>query len=901
MRATESTMSFLGRLRLWQKLAMLVAAMAVPAVVLGVFYFTEAAAGVHQARSELDGARYLKALGAVSAEMVTHRGRAYAFLNGDQARRDDVVAQAGEVDKQIVSMDAINIELGERLGVSQAWQDVKAEWSSLEAKTLQQTAEENDAAHTALAVHLNKLVATVGTQSMTAFDPERHTRALVRIASEFAPSLRLNGASMRRHAVRAASKGYLGGDDRMGILIFRERQNALFGRLSSALEDVSPQSKAELQPVVEAAKSAADDFYSVVESKILNASTLSVSGGAIYDAGVPTNRALRKVSLASYDALTLAVKERLVRLNERRAMTAGVTALALILALGLLRIITRSLSRPLRRAVSVFGKISAGHYDNQIDLTGTDEAGQVLRALAEMQSKLRTQLESERAMAFENARIRHALNKASTSVVLADAAHKIIYLNDTAQATFTRSQGEMSKSLHGFDALRVQGSDLEKLSADPGRERRALESLRSSEVQERTFGALTFRSVTSPVLNEKGERIGTVVEWTNRTHELGIEREVRSMLAAVVNGDLTARIPLQDKTGFFEAASRGVNQLADNLAETVATVKETAGEIYRGSQEISTGNTHLQQRTEQQSVSLAETASSMEEMTQTVRANAENASEANQLAIAARDQAEKGGGVVGKAVHAMAGINESARKIADIIGVIDEIAFQTNLLALNAAVEAARAGEQGRGFAVVASEVRTLAGRSASAAKEIKELIQDSVRKVGDGSVLVTQSGQTLDQIVASVKKVSDIVAEIAAASREQSSGIGQVNTAVVHIDQLTQQNAALVAQVSNASRSMAQEVNTLNQMLDGYRLGGDSDKPRQRATAVAARPSAEPRGVRKASAPAEGRSSDRGRKQESAPARTEKPRARANAAAADGATAGSAALQASDDEWQEF
>ena len=241
--------------------------------------------------------------------------------------------------------------------------------------------------------------------------------------------------------------------------------------------------------------------------------------------------------------------------------------------------------------------------------------------------------------------------------------------------------------------------------------------------------------------------------------------------------------------------------------------------MHRGAEEISAGNANLSQRTEEQSSSLEETASSMEEMTSTVKQNADNAGQANQLAIAARDQAEKGGAVTAKAVRAMADINEASRRIADIIGVIDEIAFQTNLLALNAAVEAARAGEQGRGFAVVASEVRSLAGRSATAAKEIKDLIQDSVRKVQDGSLLVTQSGQTLEQIVSSVKKVSDIVAEIAAASREQSAGIEQVNRAVMQMDELTQQNAALVEQATAASQGMADQARELNEMMARYRV----------------------------------------------------------------------------------
>jgi methyl-accepting chemotaxis protein len=442
-----------------------------------------------------------------------------------------------------------------------------------------------------------------------------------------------------------------------------------------------------------------------------------------------------------------------------------------------------------------------------------------LTALDAMQSKLRTQIETERAVAAENTRIRQALDKVSTSVVLADGHHQIIYLNETAQTAFARLQHEIRKSLPGFDAHRLRGSSLDVLSTDPAQQRRALDTISGSDTQERLLGACTFRTISNPVVSDKGERIGTVMEWTDRTPEVAVEKEMQTMLTAVIDGDLNKRIDLSGKAGFFEAMSRGVNQLADNMAEVVSKVKTVAAEVHRGADEISTGNANLSQRTEEQSSSLEETASSMEEMTTTVKQNADNAGQANQLAMAARDQAEKGGSVVNQAVKAMSDINDASKKIADIIGVIDDIAFQTNLLALNAAVEAARAGEQGRGFAVVASEVRSLAGRSATAAKEIKELIQDSVRKVEDGSVLVTQSGQTLEKIVASVKKVSDIVAEIAAASREQSSGIEQVNRAVMQMDELTQQNAALVEQATAASQAMAEQVRGLNQMLDRYRV----------------------------------------------------------------------------------
>jgi methyl-accepting chemotaxis protein len=313
--------------------------------------------------------------------------------------------------------------------------------------------------------------------------------------------------------------------------------------------------------------------------------------------------------------------------------------------------------------------------------------------------------------------------------------------------------------------------------------------------------------------------------------------DVQEVIQGATQGNLTGRVDATAKTGDLRKMSEAVNTLLESVAGIVTSVKGAAGEVLRGAEEISQGNLNLSQRTEQQSSSLEETASSMEEMTSTVKQNADNAGQANQLATAARAQAEQGGAVVGKAVTAMAKINDASKKIADIIGVIDEIAFQTNLLALNAAVEAARAGEQGRGFAVVATEVRSLAGRSATAAKEIKELIQDSVKKVEDGSALVTQSGAMLDQIVTSVKKVSDIIAEIAAASREQSAGIEQVNQAVMQMDEMTQQNAALVEQATAASQSMAEQARALTNLMRKYNANESSESAATQGRRTGVRP----------------------------------------------------------------
>ena len=297
-------------------------------------------------------------------------------------------------------------------------------------------------------------------------------------------------------------------------------------------------------------------------------------------------------------------------------------------------------------------------------------------------------------------------------------------------------------------------------------------------------------------------------------------------LKALANGDLTFRIT-ENFPVKYQALKVSFNESTESLAHALSGFKEAAAEVTRGAGEIEEGNQNLSQRTEMQASSLEQTASSMDHMTATVRQNAGNAEQANQLALAARGQADTGVSVVATAIKAMSEINDSSKKIGDIIGVVEEIAFQTNLLALNAAVEAARAGDQGRGFAVVAGEVRSLAGRSAVAAREIKGLIRDSMQKVEEGSSLVSESGQTLERIVTSVKKVGDIIAELAAGSQEQLAGIEQVNRAVMQLDQMTQQNAALVEEASAASKSMASRSQAMSDMLERYQLGEQAGQGR--------------------------------------------------------------------------
>jgi len=312
-------------------------------------------------------------------------------------------------------------------------------------------------------------------------------------------------------------------------------------------------------------------------------------------------------------------------------------------------------------------------------------------------------------------------------------------------------------------------------------------------------------------------------------NSLGAIEDVGRMLKAMGAGDMKTRIT-GSYEGTFESLKNDANKLADILVGVVGNIQETTSAVKIAASEISEGNKNLSNRTENQAASLEQTAASMEEITSTIKQNTENAREADQLSAVARDTAEEGGKVVSRAIEAMNTINESSTKIADIISVIDEIAFQTNLLALNASVEAARAGEQGRGFAVVAGEVRNLAGRSATAAKEIKELIEDSVGKVEEGSELVNHSGETLKEIMASVTKVSDIVSEITAASEEQSLGIEEMNRAITQIDEVTQQNTALVEEVAAASEATGDQAADLERQIMFFDVGNGAGSARASA-----------------------------------------------------------------------
>ena len=820
-------MTLLSKLKLWQKLALIVSALLLPTALASAFYITTMSSAIDVSRLEIAGARYLLPLGALQRELLNHRGLVGVAAADDTRHREALARAESEIGRLSAEITTVDRELNETFGTSPQWQSIADKLGTLPSSGAGASAQESRERHDVLLGQLAELNMKVWMDSTLSLDPDAAAYYLIIAATDKVPAISARVGNLRAIAFDSARAGALPAADAAAIALDGKLIATDFRIVRTELQSVAASSHVVSQkilPVLEQASSRYDSFRSTVVSP-MNSSTASKPNAAeLYDAGAPTSEALDELSAATYTAVMAELQTRLTSQRQALFVNVAIVAVLLTIALVLGALVSRSLTRPMAEAVTIFGSIASGKYDNPIHAAGTDEVAQVLRALAQMQDTLRKVKEDEANVAATvGGRIRTALDHATSSMIVADSDLKIIYTNHAFDRMIEAAASEIRKALPHFSAGTLPGSDISALFTEPEHTRQNLLSLQGSHTQDLVLGQRTFRIQANPVRSSSGQRIGTVLEWTDRTLQAATEDEMQAMLKAVLAGQLDRRIRLDGGGGFLEVMSSGVNSLVDNMANLITRVQHATAEVYRGAREIASGNANLSERTEQQSSALAQTASSMEQMLSTVKQNADNAGHAHQLAVAARTEAAKGGTVVTQAVHAMQGINDSSRRIADIIGVIDEIAFQTNLLALNAAVEAARAGEQGRGFAVVASEVRSLAGRSATAAREIKSLIQDSVKKVEDGSDLVTRSGLSLEAIVASVNKVSDIIAEIAAASREQSSGIEQVNRAVSRMESITQDNSSLVEQATSASRNMADEAARLDELLSQFRAASSN------------------------------------------------------------------------------
>lgn len=542
-----------------------------------------------------------------------------------------------------------------------------------------------------------------------------------------------------------------------------------------------------------------------------------------------------------------------------------------ITALTLNALLLQSFSTALERSIKTMYRLAEGKFRNKIDLNRQDQIGDFYRSVYAMQVNLNGNLAESKQIATDALRINQALDNVHSSIMTTDTNLNIVYMNKSMQELFCHAEQAIRKQLPHFDASKLIGANIDMFHQKPAHQRSLLNQLSDSFHSEFNIADLFIGVIASPVINDDGQRIGFVTEWINKTDEVNIENDIKTIVAGVKAGELNRRLNVTGKAGFFKALSVGINELTEvienvfndiaevmqhmatgdlnrtitrdyeglygsckqdinatlsKLNDVFTQIRDSADAINNSSQEIASGNEHLSQRVQEQATSLERISSRMNGLTDTVKNTAEHTQQATQIAKTSSNLAGQGVAVVDLAIQAIQDIEDSSVKINAFIDIIDEIASQTNLLALNASLEAARAGERGLGFSVVAKEVRNLAQRCASAAQETRVLIENSVHNVHSGTQFVNETGQSLAEIANGTQKVNTLIADIAAASALQATSITQINNAIIQMDEITQQNAALSEEVAATSVFMSDQTKHMTDLLTFFKVNRHTPPP---------------------------------------------------------------------------
>jgi methyl-accepting chemotaxis protein len=812
----------MARLRFGQKAMVIGAAFVVTCAILAGILFVKIRGDLHQTEQALSAVGPADAL--------------YDGMFGMQQHRELVVMQSYKAVLKPGALDAAQAAADAGFERVAAWEtatlgktspalaNAKAAWAKAQGAHADANAAIAD--HDAAIAKARLLMQALDDESGLALVNDPVMYYLSRAVVEQMPMLTEYASQQAVVATRVAGEGSIWADDRAHLAVANAMSDYLLDNINAINHQIGENDKAVAAKVrgpADAAHQALTTQDAVIQKHVLDAETPDIPLAAMGERAEATRAALQH----SYDQLNASLKQSseayLASLKHQATIVALTISLSLLLAAYLFLGFSRNTRASLQKIEEAALQLARGQFPDQVRVDSEDELRGIGTSLERAVKTLRKFEEAQRALfeAHQAGQISERLDSDAFDGAFGVMADEI--------NTLVGSHIAVNKRVIDIVSEYAKGDLSQDIERYPGEKARITEAVDAVKAGTLAVNAEIKALVDAAVAGDFSKRgdaqrfafvYRDLIESLNAlmaTADGGLN-EVGALLSAVADGDLNRHIEV-DLPGQFGRVAADANRTVDQLTQIVAQIRVGSDAINAAAGEIAAGNNDLSQRTEQQAASLEETASSMEELTSTVKQNADNARQANQLAQGAADVAEQGGAVVGQVVQTMSAISESSKKIADIIGVIDGIAFQTNILALNAAVEAARAGEQGRGFAVVASEVRSLAQRSANAAKEIKQLITDSAGKVQEGSALVDRAGKTMGEIVTSVKRVTDIIADIAAASAEQSAGIEQVNVAITSMDEGTQQNAALVEEASASARSLEQQAEQLVTTVAVFRV----------------------------------------------------------------------------------
>ncbi|WP_338016012.1 methyl-accepting chemotaxis protein [Cognatilysobacter segetis] len=818
----------MSKLRFTQKAVVIGASFVLTCAVLTGFIATSTYHGMSAAKLAGSASEPMHTMNDAMLAMQQHRGLMLRQIYKAPVTADAVAKTAAAVDKGLASVEAWQNDRLDGAPLAKQIGAVKAAWAK--AMVAETDPAKSIAAHNEALRQARLLVKQVDVDSGMSLVSDPAMFYASRAVADWLPLLSDASSQYGASAIHVLGEQSIWADDRADFASAGDMEQFLIDRIRLDLEELKkadPPVAAKVKDPLDAAIKAIHNHKAFVQKNVIDAETQDYPIAAMAAQNEAMRASVKVAADALSGALDKAATDQVATLRNKSLIVIAIVFLSLGLAAYLVLGFSRSTRNSLTKIKNAAELLAAGQFPDKVGVDSRDELRVIGDGIENVVVALRGFARAQQDMFNEHqaGNIDHRIDAdqfPGSYGVMADDLNTLV-------ASHIDSQMKVMDLVAQY-ARGDLSHDIERYPGQKARITQAMDAVKAGMLQVTGEIRALVDAAKAGDFSQRGDADAYEFIYADMVANLNTLmqsadhglREVGSLLAAVSDGDLTQNAD-EAMPGQFGELARNANRTVHQLSGIVGQIRMGSQLINTAAAEIASGNNDLSARTESQAASLEETASSMEELTSTVRQNADNARQANQLAIGAADVAQHGGQVVNKVVDTMGAINAASRKIVDIISVIDGIAFQTNILALNAAVEAARAGEQGRGFAVVASEVRSLAQRSAQAAKEIKGLINDSVEKVGEGTQLVDQAGQTMQEIVTSVKRVSDIIADISAASQEQTSGIEQVNQAILQMDESTQQNATLVEEASAAARSLEQQAVQLVDTVAAFRLDAAS------------------------------------------------------------------------------